>query len=118
MRYLLLIYEVERNTQASPEEAMASSMRYAAFTREVRENGQFRGRGKHAGMHRRPLSAVRHAEQAQTRVGSLGFRAAGHDRGCLVGASIIDDEDRPGVAELADRFRARTRGTRALQVAE
>jgi hypothetical protein len=42
MRYLLLIYEVERNAQASPEEAMASSMRYAAFTQEVRERGLFK----------------------------------------------------------------------------
>src|SRR5438132_216973 len=41
MRYLLLLYEVERG-QASPDEAMASSMRYAAFTREVRERGLFK----------------------------------------------------------------------------
>jgi hypothetical protein len=42
MRYLLLIYEVDRTSQPSPEEAMAQNMRYAAFTQEVRERGLFR----------------------------------------------------------------------------
>ena len=42
MRYLLLIYEVDRTGQPSPEEAMAQNMRYAAFTQEVRERGLFR----------------------------------------------------------------------------
>ena len=42
MRYLLLIYEVERNTEPTPEEAMANSARYAAFTADVRQRGLFR----------------------------------------------------------------------------
>ena len=41
MRYLLLIYEVERGTEASPEEAMASNARYGAFTADVRRRGIF-----------------------------------------------------------------------------
>jgi hypothetical protein len=42
MRYLLLIYEVDRTSQPSAEEAMAQNMRYAAFTQEVRDRGLFR----------------------------------------------------------------------------
>jgi hypothetical protein len=42
MRYLLLIYEVERNLEPSSAEARQSSMRYAAFTSEVRERGLFK----------------------------------------------------------------------------
>ena len=42
MRYLLMIYEVDRTAQPSPEEAMAQNKRYAAFTQEVRERGLFR----------------------------------------------------------------------------
>ena len=42
MRYLLLIYEVERGTEVSPEEAMASNARYGAFTADVRQRGIFR----------------------------------------------------------------------------
>jgi hypothetical protein len=42
MRYLLLIYEVERATEPTPEEAMANSARYGAFTADVRERGLFR----------------------------------------------------------------------------
>ncbi len=42
MRYLLLIYEAERATDPTPEEAMANSARYAAFTADVRQRGLFR----------------------------------------------------------------------------
>jgi hypothetical protein len=42
MRYLLLIYETERNAAPTPDEAMESQMRYAAFTRDVRERDLFR----------------------------------------------------------------------------
>jgi hypothetical protein len=41
MRYLLLIYEVERNAQPTPQEAMESNQRYAAFTSDVRKRGLF-----------------------------------------------------------------------------
>src|SRR5690349_22510105 len=41
MRYLLLIYETERMTQPSADEASASTKRYAAFTAEVRQRGLF-----------------------------------------------------------------------------
>jgi hypothetical protein len=41
MRYLLLIYETERAAQPSPDEASASTKRYAAFTAEVRSRGLF-----------------------------------------------------------------------------
>src|SRR6478672_531340 len=42
MRYLLLIYEAERQAQPTAEAALASNMRYAAFTADVRERGLFR----------------------------------------------------------------------------
>jgi hypothetical protein len=41
MRYLLLIYEVDRTTPPTPEAAAENSRRYAAFTAEVRERGLF-----------------------------------------------------------------------------
>jgi hypothetical protein len=41
MRYLLMIYETERPTQPTAEEALASNMRYAAFTAEVQQRGLF-----------------------------------------------------------------------------
>src|SRR3954451_15156255 len=42
MRYLLMLYEADRQSEPSPDEAMASHERYAAFTREVHERGVFR----------------------------------------------------------------------------
>jgi hypothetical protein len=41
MRYLLLIYEVGRSSEPSPDEAAASHARYGAFTRDVRDRGVF-----------------------------------------------------------------------------
>jgi hypothetical protein len=41
MRYLLLIYEVDRGTR-SDAEALENSQRYAAFTAEVRDRDLFR----------------------------------------------------------------------------
>ena len=42
MRYLLLIYEVDRAAEPSPAEAQAELMRYGAFTEEVRRRDLFR----------------------------------------------------------------------------
>src|SRR3954451_22081214 len=42
MRYLLMLYEADRQSEPSPDEAMASHERYAAFTREVHERGVFK----------------------------------------------------------------------------
>jgi hypothetical protein len=42
MRYLLLIYELDRVAPPDPAEAMENRQRYAAFTKDVRERGLFR----------------------------------------------------------------------------
>ena len=41
MRYLLMIYEVDRNAPVSPEQAAHEFQRYGAFTADVRERGLF-----------------------------------------------------------------------------
>jgi len=42
MRYLLLIYEVDRRGEPSPAETQAELLRYGAFTEEVRRRDLFR----------------------------------------------------------------------------
>ena len=42
MRYLLMIYEVDRSTEPSSAEAMAELQRYGAFTKETRDRDVYR----------------------------------------------------------------------------
>jgi hypothetical protein len=42
MRYLLLIYEVERPVEPAPDVAMAELQRYSAFTQETHSRGVYR----------------------------------------------------------------------------
>jgi hypothetical protein len=41
MRYLLLLYEVDRGSEPSPDQQMESHARYGAFTAEVKRRGLF-----------------------------------------------------------------------------
>jgi len=41
MRYLLLIYETERNAAVAPDVAASEHAKYGAFTNEVRQRGLF-----------------------------------------------------------------------------
>jgi hypothetical protein len=105
MRYLLLIYEAERTSEPSPEEAMASHARYAAFTREVRDRGLFK-----AG---EPLEPTNTATTVRVRDGRSVVTDGpfAETKEFLGGFYLLDCRDLDEAIELAQKIPAVERGS-------